>query len=75
MIKSKLTELTLTDKERSSCECCLTLIEDLRRELNQNEYLEGQDKMITDEDLESTAFILNELRDTWSLYVMPRREE
>lgn len=75
MEKKQLTELTLTDKEHSICEDCLNIIRELQSELNVNDYLEGQTEFITKSDLDVVNFVLNELRDTWNLYVIPKKEE
>lgn len=75
MKKNQLTELQLTDKERSYCQGCLRLVEELLRELGKNEFLEGQDDCITRSHLETISFTLNVLRDSLNLYVVQEREE
>ena len=75
MKKNQLTELQLTDKERSYCEGCLRLIEELQRELPKGYFLEGQDDDITKDHLEVVSFTLNALRDSLNLYVVQEREE
>lgn len=75
MEKKQLTELTLTDKEHSICDDCLDIIRELQSELNVNDCLEGQTEFITKSDLDVANFVLNELRDTWNLYVIPKKEE
>lgn len=75
MKKNQLTELTLTDKEHSICDDCLDIIRELQSELNVNDCLEGQTEFITKSDLDVTNFVLNELRDTWNLYVIPKKED
>ena len=75
MEKKQLTELTLTDKEHSICDDCLDIIRELQSELNVNDCLEGQTEFITKSDLDVTNFVLNELRDTWNLYVIPKKED
>lgn len=75
MEKKQLTELTLTDKEHSICDDCLDIIRELQSELNVNDCLEGQTEFITKSDLDVANFVLNELRDTWNLYVIPKKED
>lgn len=75
MEKRQLTELTLTDKEQSICFDCLEIIEILRDELKLNDCLEGQNELITKTDLNVVSFVLNELRDSWNLYVIPKKED
>lgn len=75
MEKRQLTELTLTDQEQSICYDCLEIIDNLQNELKVNDCLEGQNQIITKADLDVVSFVLNELRDTWNLYVIPKREE
>ena len=75
MEKRQLTELTLTDQEQSICYDCLKIIDNLQNELKVNDCLEGQNQIITKADLDVVSFVLNELRDTWNLYVIPKREE
>lgn len=75
MKKNQLTELQLTDKEHLICDDCLEIIEELRNELKLNDCLEGQNDLITKTDLDVVIFVLNELRDTWSLYVIPKKED
>ena len=75
MKKNQLTELTLTDKEHSICDDCLNIIRELQSELNVNDCLEGQTEFITKSDLDVANFVLNELRDTWNLYVIPKKED
>lgn len=75
MKKNQLTELQLTDKERSYCQGCLRLVEELTRELGKNEFLEAQDDDITKNHLEVVSFTLNALRDSLNLYVVQEREE
>ena len=75
MEKKRLPDLTLSDNEHSICDACLDIIRELQSELNVNDCLEGQTEFITKSDLDVANFVLNELRDTWNLYVIPKKEE